>query len=705
MNDTQAVETLLRLGFSVFPVHGVVDGRCTCGESACAHAAKHPFTPRGFKDAVHDLAAYRRLCNGHATLNVAAATGQIIVVDVDPRSGGDATWGALVAELGIADAVDKTVQTITGSGGMHVLFRAPEGVHVRSRSELLGKGVDVKAEGGYIVVPPSLHISGGRYEWEAAHHPADLEIAPIPAVLLERILSARTTSNSNGNGRFHQEDTIAEGTRNDTLYRTARSLRAKGLGSDAIRAAVMAENRTKCQPPLADSEVEAIVANALRQPDAPDFEANGAAEAEAKARPWPVLDSAALHGIAGMFVNLVEPHSEADPAALLIQFLAAVGNRMGRTIYRVAEGSRHHANIYCVVVGKTGVGRKGSSWSQVARLLRLLPESTPAPTVHTGLSSGEGLIWAVRDKIERLEPVREKGRATGELEYVVVDPGVDDKRLLVLETEFSSTLRVIERDGNTLSALVRQAWDSGDLQSLTKNSPAKATGAHVSIIGHTTDEELLRSLTSTQAANGFGNRQLWVCARRSKILPRGGRLRDEDFCALVAALRNVFTWCQGRPVELSISDRAWAVWDEVYPTLTSGRPGLLGALLSRAEAQVLRLAIVYAGLDTSDTLEPVHLQAALAVWRYAEASVEYIFGDTLGDPDADAILSALCSAGGYGLSRTDIRDMFVRHLSAARIERALGVLHKANLATVEKVNTGGRPAEVWRIKKAATKAT
>jgi hypothetical protein len=406
-----------------------------------------------------------------------------------------------------------------------------------------------------------------------------------------------------------------------------------------------------------------------------------------------------------MFVNLVEPHSEADPAALLIQFLAAVGNRMGRTIYRVAEGSRHHANIYCVVVGKTGVGRKGSSWSQVARLLRLLPESTPAPTVHTGLSSGEGLIWAVRDKIERLEPVREKGRATGELEYVVVDPGVDDKRLLVLETEFSSTLRVIERDGNTLSALVRQAWDSGDLQSLTKNSPAKATGAHVSIIGHTTDEELLRSLTSTQAANGFGNRQLWVCARRSKILPRGGRLRDEDFCALVAALRNVFTWCQGRPVELSISDRAWAVWDEVYPTLTSGRPGLLGALLSRAEAQVLRLAIVYAGLDTSDTLEPVHLQAALAVWRCAEASVEYIFGDTLGDADADAILSALCSAGGNGLSRTDIRDMFVRHLSAARIERALGVLHKANLATVEKVNTGGRPAEVWRIKKAATKAT
>src|SRR5215471_9365506 len=132
---------------------------------------------------------------------------------------------------------------------------------------------------------------------------------------------------------------------------------------------------------------------------------------------------------------------------------------------------------------------------------------------------------------------------------------------------------------------MRQVWDSGDLQSLVKTSPAKATGAHISVIGHTTDEELLRSLTSTQAANGFGNRILWTCTRRSKILPRGGNLRDEDFGRLVVALREVFAWLTSR--ELEMSDESWRAWEAVYPALTEGRPGLLGALLSRAEAQVL----------------------------------------------------------------------------------------------------------------------
>ncbi|MCI0825302.1 MAG: hypothetical protein J4N90_11165, partial [Chloroflexi bacterium] len=94
------------------------------------------------------------------------------------------------------------------------------------------------------------------------------------------------------------------------------------------------------------------------------------------------------------------------------------------------------------------------------------------------MSSGEGLIWAVRDPIEKTDPVKEKGRHTGAYETTIIDQGVTDKRLLVYEPEFASVLRVMSRDSNTLSTQIRQAWDSGTLRTMTKNNPAVATGAH-----------------------------------------------------------------------------------------------------------------------------------------------------------------------------------------------------------------------------------
>ena len=141
--------------------------------------------------------------------------------------------------------------------------------------------------------------------------------------------------------------------------------------------------------------------------------------------------------------------------------------------------------------------------------------------LQSGLSSGEGLIWAVRDPISKEEPVKEKGRRTGAYETVVVDQGKEDKRLVVLETEFASTLKVMGREGNSLSAVIRQAWETGELSILTKNTPARATGAHISIIGHCTAEELRRNLNRTEIAAGFMNRFLLVCSRRARLLPDG----------------------------------------------------------------------------------------------------------------------------------------------------------------------------------------
>jgi hypothetical protein len=237
----------------------------------------------------------------------------------------------------------------------------------------------------------------------------------------------------------------------------------------------------------------------------------------------------------------------------------------------------------------------------------------------------------------------------------------------------------------------RDAWDTGDLGTLTKNSPTKATGAHVSIIGHITTGELKRYLTRTEAGNGFGNRILWFCVRRSKVLPEGGQLSEVDLDPFLKRLAEaiLFAQCAG---EVARDPKARELWAKVYPALSEGKPGMMGALTSRAEAQVLRLSMINTLLDCEKFVRPPHLLAALAVWDYCETSVKYIFGQTLGDPVADAILEAL-QAAPNGLTRTEIYNLFGRHQRSENIQQAIGELLRQGLISIETVETSGRPTE------------
>jgi Protein of unknown function (DUF3987) len=415
---------------------------------------------------------------------------------------------------------------------------------------------------------------------------------------------------------------------------------------------------------------------------------------------WPELDPAALYGLAGEFVDLIEPQTEADAAALLGQFLTAFGNAAGKTVCRAPDGTKHYLNLFMLLCGSSSKARKGSSWYFVKQLFDHADTEWTRERVQSGLSSGEGVIWAVRDAIIKREPVREKGRVV-DYQDVEVDPGVTDKRLLVFESEFASVLKVLAREGNTLSAIIRQAWDTGDIRTMTKNSPAKATGAHISTVAHITIEELLRYFDSTEAASGFGNRFLFLCVKRSKYLPRGGRVDQAALQALAACLVRALAFARSVS-EFEFSEAAYKVWDRLYPTLSAERPGLLGSMLARSEAQVSRVAFVYAALDCSRTVEPAHLLAAVALWEYCEASVEYIFGAKLGDPAADAILAALREHKD-GLTRTDISNLFARNQSADRIERALDALLRANL--VERQPKSSHTPERWTTKTTKTTKT
>jgi hypothetical protein len=311
-----------------------------------------------------------------------------------------------------------------------------------------------------------------------------------------------------------------------------------------------------------------------------------------------------------------------------------------------------------------------------------------------GLASGEGLIVLVRDSIIEKQPVREKGKIVGHQEVEI--PGESDKRLLVIEPEFARVLGVCARESNTLSALIRQAWDSGELNNLTKHQRMSAHDAHISLIGHITAEELRRCITDTALANGFANRFLWVCAERSKLLPDGGAFDPTKTEDLRATIQNAVTFASG--VErLKHSEKAQKLWHKLYPKLSEDRPGLLGAVASRAEAQVTRIACLYALLERSCTVKVEHLQAAREVWRYCEESARFIFGNSLGDATADEILHELRRHPG-GLTRNQVRDHFKRNKSSSDITRALTVLAEHGLASMTKgKETAGqiRPTERW----------
>ena len=148
--------------------------------------------------------------------------------------------------------------------------------------------------------------------------------------------------------------------------------------------------------------------------------------------------------------------------------------------------------------------------------------------------------------------------------------------------------------------------------------------------------------------------------------------------------------------EIKRDEEASQIWCDGYRELSEGKPGLLGAMIGRAESQVVRLSCIYALLDRSTVIRAEHLKAALAIWRYCEDSCRFIFVDRLSDPVADRILEALRNSPG-GMTRTNINNLFKRNTTATRIHKALVFLEKHRFIKQGKQPTGGRPAEVWFV--------
>jgi hypothetical protein len=380
----------------------------------------------------------------------------------------------------------------------------------------------------------------------------------------------------------------------------------------------------------------------------------------------PVLDPKALHGLAGQMVEKILSTTEADPVALLIQTLTTFGSVIGRGPHFIVEETPHYTNLNSMLVGSTSLGREGTSASRILAPFRYVDEQWYLLRIANGLSSGEGLIKEVRDPLEKWDNKKN--------EMVLVDEGVEDKRLLVLETEFSMPLVNAKRLGNNLFRVVRELWDGKEvIRTLVSQSPQRATGAHVSIVGHITRDELLKEIDTTALMNGVVNRFLLALIGRSKELPFGGE-NDEDTTRELGEKIGELVNVMRRVGRVGMNDKAREIFKAAYHDLSAERPGLFGGAVARGAPQVRRLAMIYALLDRKDEVEAPHLEAALALWQYCLASAEILFGCATGDQNADMIGRALRTAGPAGMSRSDISNLFGRHLPAHHIDAALTVL-------------------------------
>jgi hypothetical protein len=390
---------------------------------------------------------------------------------------------------------------------------------------------------------------------------------------------------------------------------------------------------------------------------------------------WPAAPGpAAYHGLIGEIVNRLSPETEADPVAILTQLLIAFGTAVGRGAYFEIEATRHHPHEFLLLVGESSRARKGSSWDHVRRVI-CEADPTLDARILTGLSSGEGLVWAVRDPAES-------------------DPGISDRRLLALEPEFVSVLKSAGREISTLSPTLRSAWDGRPLQLLTRTAPARSTNAHISLIGHITQAELRHHLTQVELANGLANRFLLCACRRTRLLPEGGTSDPLAGTGLISVLGGAIRHARtaGR---LRLDEQARELWRHAYTQLATAQPaGIGGALCARSETHTIRLSLLYALADGERKIKAEHLHAALALWDYTARSATWALQGATGDPLAEQIHTAL-QRHPAGLTRSQISDTLQHNRPADQIQQALGALQLAGRATRAQISTAGRPAELW----------
>jgi hypothetical protein len=408
---------------------------------------------------------------------------------------------------------------------------------------------------------------------------------------------------------------------------------------------------------------------------------------------WPQLHADALHGLIGRLVMAVLPHTESDAANLLLHLLVMIGNAMGRGPYYLNTATRHYTNLFGLVVGKTSSSCKGTGADIGVNILRQADADWVFNCLGGGISSGEGIIDAVRDPVfgpDKKNPGTE----------VLVDPGAADKRLLINEREFANVFNVKDRKGNNVIDVLRRFWD-GEIvvRTMTKNSKTQATNAHVSIVGHITPDELREKLGAQLITNGFANRFLVMVVHASKMLPFGSWPDAAVMTPLIEEIKEALVFARSLgEMEIPMADDARVLWTTIYSGLRDQPDTLTGNLSARAVPLVIRVAVIFAVLDRQMTISRTHLDAASMVWRYCEDSLMYLFAGLSGNPIRDAVMAALdCQRPNGMTTREILREVFFTRVSIDKVLPVLRELMAMKRVRHEqrRVLKGGTLSDVW----------
>jgi len=411
-------------------------------------------------------------------------------------------------------------------------------------------------------------------------------------------------------------------------------------------------------------------------------------------------NAAMLYGIFGEFGRAAAKDTEVNPYAAAMNLMIFISASVGRGIYFYIGNDIHHVRLYGLHIGRSSRGQKGGAHSLLNRVIKVIAENDfdlLLPSRHTGgLSSKEGLAALIHDGF--MQGKDEVGAIT-------------DKRLFIRESEFSNVMHQAARNGNTLSAGLRDAWDGVGIQPATKLKGTWASHPHIAIAGACTPIELLALTTKNDVSNGFLNRFIIFWAERTKLIPFPDSTPIDTVNLLATKINAIIQFAKGNYVwnknpslasednrQITLSDDAkrtyGALYINVFPKYNDGDN--VAALTERKAPYLLRMAALFAISDFSLVIEEWHINAAYEWVKYWHESVKFIFNDAAEEVKnneisdrASKIIDYLASKDkGYQATRTELsNEVFKRHLDSKKLDEALNTLITSTPPKIEVIES------------------